>query len=160
MPAYATVADVRVILARDDSDPTGTAATLPDVKITAELVAASAEVDARLAGRYLVPFAAAPPLVATLTRDIAAYRANLLYRQSEDLAADDPMVLRYTAAQLLLEKLASGAADLPGVGTGDGNSTAGVAHVRNQYAGQLFGPDNFGLGYGQRQPRGSYPGGW
>lgn len=149
MTVYATVADVRTILTANDADTTGTAAELSDAKIQAEIDAAQAEVDARLSGRYSTPFVSTPPLVKSITVDIAGYRANLLYRQSQDLAAEDPMVLRYTAAQALLALLASGAADLPGVGSGDGNSTGGTASVRNQYAGTLFSPDDLGLGLAQ-----------
>jgi phage gp36-like protein len=144
---YATPADVRTILTNDDSDTTGTAAGMVDSKLQVEIDAAQAEIDARLANRYQTPFAAVPPLVHSICVDIAAYRANLLYRKSQDLTSEDPMVLRYTNAQALLGLLASGAADLPGVGSGDGNSTAGTATVRNQYVGKLFSPDDLGLGY-------------
>lgn len=147
MTVYATPADVRTVLTADDTDLTGTAAGMVDVKLQVEIDAAQAEVDARLAGRYAVPFVVVPPLVHSITVDIAAYRANLMYRRSQDLTAEDPMVLRYTNAQTLLGLLASGAADLPGVGSGDGNSTGGTATVRNQYEGKLFSPDDLGLGY-------------
>lgn len=146
MTVYATPEDVRTILTNDDADLSGSAAGMVDVKIQVEIDAAQAEIDARLANRYVTPFVAVPPLIKTITVDIAAYRANLLYRRSQDLTAEDPMVLRYTNAQTLLGLLASGAADLPGVGVGDGNSTAGTATVRNPYRGKLFSPDDLGLG--------------
>lgn len=161
MAAYTTPAAVRAVLTRDDSDPIGTAAGLQDYKIQAEIDAAQAEVDARLAGRYTCPFTNVPPLVATITRDLAAYRSNLLYRQSEDLTAEDPMVLRYQAAQTLLALLSKGDADLPGVGQGDGNSTAGSVTVHNPYSGKLFTPRDWGLGYDpSRQGSRSTYGGW
>lgn len=147
MPAYTTPALVREVLARDLEDFDGTGAALADVQIQSEIDAAQAEIDARLAGRYVTPFATTPPLVASLAADIAAYRANLRWRQSEDLTAEDPMVLRYTNAIGLLKDIASGKADLPGIGTADGNSTAGIASVVNPYGGRLFGLRDFSLGY-------------
>ncbi len=162
MPAYTTSALVRGVLAKDSNTPDGTGAEMADSQIQAEIDAAQAEVDARLAGRYTTPFATAPPLVGSLTTDIAAYRANLRWRQSEDLTAEDPMVLRYAAAQALLKDLASGLADLPGIGSGDGNGDSGVATTRNPYAGSMFTLRDFSLGYGYRDQIGAMggPGGW
>lgn len=155
MTAYTTPEAVRGVLTRDSDDPDGTAATLDDPVIQAQIDAAQAEIDARLAGRYQTPFTdTVPPLVASLTVDIAQYLANLVYRQSEDLAAEDPSVLRYQRAVQLLKDLGSGAADLPGEGGGGDVTPSGRATVRNPYEGNLFGLDTWGLGYRRRADRG------
>jgi phage gp36-like protein len=158
---YATAADVRTVLARDTFDFEGNAAGLLDSTIESQVVAAQNEIDARLAGRYQVPFTTAPAVVASITIDVAAYLCNLIYRESKDLTQEDPMVLRYQRAIRLLDDLSTGKADLPGGdgSPGGGDLGAGVASVRNPYEGRLFGLETFGLGYGRSvSRRGGY--GW
>ncbi len=149
--AYATVDEVKGVLARDVADATGTAATLfnPDM-VDYHIASAQAEIDARLAGRYVVPFPApVPSLIKALTVDVAAYLATLTYRQSVDVSADDPVRLRYQRAQDMFKAIADGSMDLPAQQVpGDGGaSTAGIATVRNPYRGTLFVLDDFSLGY-------------
>jgi len=143
---YATPTDVRDVLARDSASPTGTAAELSDAKVTEQIVSAQAQVDGRLSARYTVPFNdPAPQLVRDITRDIAAYGADLVYRQGLDYETDrDPVMLRYQQALALLAQIASGAIDLP-VDPGTAES-GGVMRGVNQYDGRLFGMDDFGLG--------------
>lgn len=162
--AYCTVDEVRGVLARDVAQATGTAATLLDADLLEyHIGAAQAEVDARLTGRYKVPFPddGVPALVKSLTVDVAAYLATLTYRQSKDLAQFDPVVLRYQRALELMKGLADGTIDLPpggdpGDGGGDVEPT-GSATVRNPYIGDLFTPDTWGLGY-QRGRLGNWHG--
>jgi len=161
---YCTVDDVRGVLARDTTDPDGTAASMYDGSLLDfQIVAAQAIVDGYLAGRYQVPFldGAVPPLVTALTVDMAAYRATLTYRQSVDLGADDPVRLRYTDAMAMLKAIAAGDMDLPvtPIPGGDSPSTVGTVSVRNPYTGHLFGPDDFELGYAGPR-RGRWPSGW
>lgn len=160
--AYCTPQDVRAVLARDVAVATGTAAELSDTAILAQIDAAQAEVDTRIANRYTVPFPApVPALLKSMTIDVAAYLATLLYRQSKDIAQFDPIVLRYQRAKELLAQLADGTIDLPVTATpGDGGAQpSGAARTRNPYTGNLFGPDDWGLGYSQGRRR-SYPRGW
>lgn len=153
MAVYATAADVRTVLARDTFDFEGNAAGLLDSTIESQVVAAQNEIDARLAGRYQVPFTTAPAVVASITIDVAAYLCNLIYRESKDLTQEDPMVLRYQRAIRLLDDLSTGKADLPGGDGSPGDLGAGVASVRNPYEGRLFGLETFGLGYGRTARR-------
>lgn len=143
---YVTVAGVREALARDVTAPTGTAASLGDADLEAAITSAQAEVDAKLSARYVVPFSEPVPLlVREITRDIAAYLADLRYRQGKGYESDrDPVLLRYQRAQELLEKAATGALDLPGVDLAGG----GPARMRpiNRYPGRLFATEDFGLG--------------
>lgn len=151
MVAYCGADDVRNVLARDITKAAGTGATLLDVDvIDYHIGAAQAEVDGRLAGRYLVPFTTVPALVKVLTVDVAAYLATLTYRQSKDLAIDDPVRLRYQRALDMLKELATGTMDLPSGQIPDGGPT-GIAHTRNPYIGRLFGPEDFGLTAGPRR---------
>lgn len=153
---YAVADDVRAVVARSVSSTAGTAASsLGDAVLAAALDSAQAEVDARLAGRYQVPFfpGAVPSLVVSLTVDVAAYLATLTFRESTDLSVDDPIRLRYARAQELLRQLGSGELDLPGVTSGgDTPATSGRATVRNPYSGRMFGLEDAGLGY-DRDPR-------
>lgn len=150
------------MLLRDTTKDLGTAATLLDVDIVEyQIEAAQAEVDGRLAGRYKVPFDDPPPALAkSLTIDVAAYLSTLTYRQSKSLEVDDPVRLRYQRALDMLKDISSGVIDLPVTplpGGGDSPVVSGVATVRNPYVGQLFGPRDFGLGYGPAQ---RVDGGW
>lgn len=144
---YAQPADVVAVLARDTTDTVGTAATLDPSRLTDAISSAQAEIDARLTSRYTVPFppGQVPAVVQMLAVDIAAYLATLLYRQDADLTAEDPVVLRYTRAVLLLRDLATGVADLPDTGS-TVTQPVGAVSVRNPYEGRLFGLDDFGLG--------------
>lgn len=156
MAAYCTADDVRQVLARDITKASGTAATLLDVDvIDYHIGAAQAEVDGRLAGRYLVPFTTVPALVKALTVDVAAYLATLTYRQSKSLEVDDPVRLRYQRSLDILKELSTGTMDLPVGQNPDGPQHTGAATVRNPYIGRLFGAEDFGLGW--QPPRRSPP---
>jgi phage gp36-like protein len=150
---YATPDDVRAVVARSTSAGAGTSASaLSDPVLIEALASAEAEVDARLASRYGVPFAdvAVPALVRSLTVDVAAYLATLTFRESTDLGQDDPIRLRFARAQDLLGQLAKGDLDLPGVTADDGSpAPAGRPRVLNTYEGRMFGLRDFGLGYGR-----------
>ena len=143
--AYAEIADVRSALLRNDEDAEGNAASLSDTKIQEALDGATAEVDAWLAGRYEPPFSdPAPTLVKLLTIDIAAYLADLTYRQAADFSSElDPVYLRYQRAKATLEKLADGTLTLPGIPDPVPDST--LAFWANPYAGSLFLPGDFDL---------------
>lgn len=151
--AYCKPDDVRQVLARDLDDLEGTAGEMLDEDLLeGQIVSAAGEVDARLAGRYRVPFAdgQVPTLVRSLTIDVAAYLATLTYRQNKDLGTDQPVRLRYQRALDLLAALSKGDMDLPAVPTDDGGqtpTTAAAVTVRNPYEGRLFGMDDFELGY-------------
>ncbi|MGW1676030.1 phage protein Gp36 family protein [Saccharopolyspora sp. NPDC002376] len=139
--AYATPDNVRAVLARKPGEWAGTAAELSDEALTNQIKSAQAQVDGRLSVRYRVPFDPVPGLVADITRDIAAYLADLTYRQGLDYESDrDPVVLRYQQAIAMLERIATGQVDLP-----DAPEIGGLLSGRNRYGGALFGLDDFGL---------------
>jgi phage gp36-like protein len=142
---YTTVEEVRSVLARDTTTTAGTAASLPDAALLTAVQSAEAEVDARLAVRYTVPFTAPPELVAAATRDIAAYLADLVYRQGVDYETDrDPIWLRYQRADKLITDIAAGTITIGGHAP---HTETAVMRGHDPYVGSMFGLDSFDLGY-------------
>lgn len=144
---YVAVPAVREVVSRDPFRPQNTAAALTDGQIEAAIVNAQAEVDARLRGRYPVPFDPVPALVASITLDVAAWLVTLLYREQKDIPDGDPAIRRYERAQCLLRDIATGMADLD---AGDGGAPAprtggGLGPAIPRRDGDLFGAANFGL---------------
>lgn len=149
---YAEPDDVRRALERAGSQSdVGSAAGLPTKQLEDDIANAAAQIDARLRGRYTVPFdddPAAPRLIKDVTVAIAAYRATLTFRQGEILDERHPVWLAYQDALDLLAGLADGSIILdpeesdPSPGTDPG----GIAVV-NRYCGDLFQPSDFDLGY-------------
>lgn len=122
---YSTVRALRDRLAPAGSQRTGqSAALLGATQLDGCIARAQSEIDARLAGRYFVPFNAIPPgaqdrqvvpsLVVDITLDLAAWYATLEYRRSDLVTADDPSRLRANAAETLLAQLVAGQAVLLG----------------------------------------------
>ena len=143
---YVTADEVRVVLARDAARPEGTAAELGDDELSVHIESAQAQVDGRISGRYTVPFpdGSVPRLVVDIVRDIAAYLADLTYRQGLDYESDrDPVVLRYQQAMALLGQIAAGQIDLPVPPEPGGG---GLLTARNRYPAPMFGLREFGLG--------------
>jgi phage gp36-like protein len=137
--SYATPGELRVALTRDPQHPEGTAAELSDVALQQSIDGAGAEIDIRLSGRYTLPFDPVPVVIKPIAVAIAAYLADLSYRQSVDSTAQDPVARRYQWAIDMLSRLASGTATLPELGADVG------AFPINPYEGVLYGPDDFGL---------------
>jgi phage gp36-like protein len=161
--AYTTPEAVQFVLARDLDQYDSTAASLETGQLEDAIRSAQAEVDARLAMQYKVPFNAfpnSPPLVAEITRDIAAFLADLTYRQDVDYTSDnEPMLLRWRRAQGLLEMLVLGTITLTGAETNPTEPVerpASTTTVHNKYQGELFGLSDFDLGWERR----GYPEYW
>lgn len=151
---YVQPDDVRGVLARDDASAGHTAASLGDAEMAAVITSAQTEVDSKLAARYTVPFpdGQVPRLVAEVVRDIAAYLADLRFRQGKDYESErDPVLLRHKRAQELLAEIVAGRVDLP-VPPGS-QTTSGVMRPRNPYRGRLFTMGDFGLGPGTPRRR-------
>lgn len=145
MPIYTTAANIRMTVARDPRDDRGTAASLEDAEIEAQIDNAEAEINSVLTHRYVVPFQApAPALVKTITEAIAAYLATLTYRQGRDLQPTDPVALREKWARAMLVKLADGNADLEVEGTVTERGGT-VGKPINRLDGRMFGLGDFGL---------------
>lgn len=163
MTAYCTPSDVRNALTPDGSaEDASTAANMTDEKINGQIVEATGTVRTRVASRYVIPtttlevanpddpdetwvYQIAAEPVRSWTRNIAAYLSALSFRRNKDLSEFDPIYLRYIATMSTLDKVLKGDIDLdlPVVG---GGSSDGVVVV-NQYEGDLFSMDDFGLGY-------------
>lgn len=170
MGTYCTVRDVRLALTPSaDSADTQTASSLPDWQIEDAIEEAEGWVNTYVLARYTIPsvevtidppednpdegpqtFDVAPSPVRGWTRDIAAYLATLTFRRHKDLSKDDPVRLRYMMVMQMLEAIRDGKSGLPPAvfpPADEDANTQGV-HVENLYEGKLFGPDDFGLGYG------------
>ena len=119
---YATVADLIEAYGEAEvvalTDRTGTGQVVESVA-TAALARAGDEADSYLAGRYAVPVAPVPPVLAAMVCDIARYRLT-----GGEAQEADPITERYRLAVKWLERVASGAADLPGVGLPASGGTA------------------------------------
>lgn len=158
--AYVTPNEVRSIVARDEEQYDSTAASLTDAQIEEAIDSATNEVEARLSGQYIVPFSLppnTPPLVAEIVRDIAAWLADLTYRQDVDYTTgNEPMLLRYQRALDLLTRIETGAITLPGADTPELPTTgSGTGQPINPYEGDMFRLKDFNLGY--EWGRGSWP---
>ena len=163
--AYVTANEVRSIVARDEGEHENTAASLTDEQIEEAIDSATNEVEARLAGQYIVPFSQppqSPPLIVEIVRDIAAFLADLTFRQDVDYTSgNEPMLLRYQRALDLLQRLETGAITLPGADTPDLPSAgSGVGRPINPYEGDMFTMPDFGIGYdrwGRTGVNGNWP---
>lgn len=157
--AYASPADVRAALARDAAKPAGTAASMTDTELQVQIEAAAADVDAALAGAgYAVPIAGTVPvLVRELTVAIAAWRADLTYRQGKDHTSTlEPVLQRYQWARQLLDRISSLAVAVPGLpNPGAPTADAGgvVVSVHQPYDGDLFTTDDQPWGPGRAAQR-------
>jgi hypothetical protein len=137
---YATVNDVREALAPEGDFNQHRHRRLPlRCQLTDSLVEASAEVDAKVKG---APFTTVPPIVQSITRDVAAYKATLTHRKGLELPPTHPVALRFAWAENMLTPRHSGQArSLPGHG-----GTAGDVAVANGYEGDLFTLEGEGIG--------------
>jgi hypothetical protein len=149
---YVSVPALQELLSRDQQH-TGTAAALAPAVLAERVATAQREVDARLAAAGYSPFTdPVPDLVVDITAAIAAYLADLTYRQNKAPTSQlDPVLQRYQWAQRLLADIAANRAVIPGVdppgepAAGDGG--ADVVAVIQPYEGRLFAPDDL-LGQG------------
>ena len=154
--SYCLPSDVRLALASDgDPSDLSSAASLDDVTIQAACDEASSEIDARVSGRYTVPFqpdpisGTIPPLVLAIARDVAAYLATLTFRKGQPMLPTDPVLLRYTRAQMMLTQIQTGAATIQQPSDDGQEPSSTTATVVNQYVGNLFQMEEFGLSSGQ-----------
>jgi phage gp36-like protein len=101
-------------LARDSDQPDGTGASLSDIQIDDQISEADQEIDGRLTGSYKTPFDPVPVIITSISRDIAAYLCDLIFREVRDYQGEqNPVVLRYKRAQELLGRIVKGEIDLP-----------------------------------------------
>lgn len=121
---YGTPADVRALVAAHPDRPAGTAAELDDTVLLARLATGTGHVDAALAGAgRVVPgiptadglIADAPVIVRDVAVAIAAYLADLTYRETRGHNDQSPVLARYQWALGLLEAWTAGKALPPGL---------------------------------------------
>jgi phage gp36-like protein len=107
---------VRELVSRTVSSRPATAGSLTDDQIDTSIASAQATIDSRLGVLYTVPFAdgSVPALVRKLAADLAAYEADLTFREVRDYSSElNPVYLRYRDALELLGLLGTGKATLP-----------------------------------------------
>lgn len=153
---YCSPDDVRNVLAPDgDPDGTlGTGASLSDEQFDSEIADGAAEIDAKLAGRYSVPFAGAVPVViAKINAAFAAYGITLTHLRHEQMGDRHPIALRYARARETLNALAKGEGKLLGEDGPVAETESADAVVINRYDGSMFTFDDFSLETGSTAPR-------
>ena len=152
--AYTTPAAVRLALSPDGdtSANLGTAAALDDTALNDAIAEVQAEVDARLSGRFTVPFqdGSVPAVVAQIVRDLAAYKATLTYRRNVPVPDNDPVALRNAQAFALLIALQNGQAGIVGASGEQGSTPEAVAY--NIIDGDLFSLQDFSLAPARGRP--------
>jgi phage gp36-like protein len=112
---YSDWEELQELLSRDDDSRPGTAGSLPQETLEEAIESADAVIDGRLGSMYTVPFGDPPPkLVTKISLAIAAYEADLTFREVRDYSSElNPVYLRYKDAMALLTELQQGKSVLP-----------------------------------------------
>lgn len=122
-----------IVQVSDRADPP--AGTIDAAVVANALGQADAVIDGYLAGRYLLPLAAVPPLLEPIAQAIAIYK---LHTYSPEAKIDD----EYKAAIADLVRIASGTIRLPAAGVEpEGNQASGVIATDRA---RDFTPENLG----------------
>ncbi|WWT39783.1 hypothetical protein [Microcystis phage Mwe-JY05] len=156
---YGRPDDVKALVAADGVNrPAGTAAQLDDTVLWARIETATAQVDAALAAASRkVPgdpdtdgvIVGAPVLVRDVALAIAAYLADLTYRETRQHDEDSPNRARYLWAQQQLEAWATGRGLPAGTDVVADPDTGDITigDPINPCVPILFGPDMLDPGY-------------
>lgn len=133
--------------------PTNTAADLGDDQWLDAIAEADSEIDAMIGRFYKTPVDPgvgdiAPQPINFWSRNIAAYKATLSYRKTQDLSDRDPVTLRYQATMDALRMVNQGTAkiEIP-LNVGDSRAE-GASPAYNPYIGDLWSPEDFHLSPG------------
>lgn len=111
---YCSRDEVVDVLTRDAAEVEGNAGSDDPDAIDKAIRDAQAEIDSRLGTKYTVPFSPVPPLINSIAQDIAAYLADLIFRENRPHATElSPIYLRYQRAQAMLGRLSTGEAIIP-----------------------------------------------
>lgn len=136
--AYLTADQLSAMLADAGGAGARTAAELPTGRLEANVAEAADEVVGRLSGIYTLPAPGpegvenddTPPLLRTIVAGIAGYLATLEFYGTQEVQERDPVVLRYTRAQRLLDQLAAGTLKVAGITVTEGSAgPTGTAEV-------------------------------
>ena len=138
MVDYTTPDEVRLVLTRDLDKTAGNAASLSDETIQEQINSAMQRIDGKLALRYKVPFVEPiPTLIRDIARDIAAFLADLTYREIRDYGSElNPVYLRYKTALDLLSSIAKGETVVPGDPAPDDSNQSSMLVVDTYSGGQ------------------------
>lgn len=146
-PTYVTPTDVRGVLDSDGNLAQQTAASMNDGQIQTQINYAHSQVDAALRGTYVVPLSPVPEIIVNICADIAAYLCDTGFRKNKPYtSAQQPILLRYARAMLLLTQIANGTYIIDANPLQIVDSGAGVA--LNRYNGSMFSLQDFNLGFG------------
>jgi phage gp36-like protein len=138
MSQYVTEEEVRLVLSRNKDDVAGNAASLDDANMRDQIEEAQTRVDSKLATVYKTPFEPVPTMIRNITRDIAAYLADLTFREFRDYGSElNPVYLRYKDAIKQLDEIAAGKIVIPGNPPPDDGAQAGSNEVVAVFGGEL-----------------------
>lgn len=111
--AYSLLADIQeripaeiLLQLTDDAD----VGSVDESKVDGAIARADSEIDAWCGGRYSVPFATPPAIVAELSADLSTY---YLYSRRQEIIPEARSE-RYRSNQALLKAISSGQVKLPG----------------------------------------------
>lgn len=132
--AYVTADQLKASLADAGGAGARTAAELPIPRLQVNVDEATGEVVGRLSRAFTLPPAGldpaanpdpdtTPPLLRTIIVGIAGYLATLEFYGSQPVEERDPVVLRYTRAKELLDKVANGDLLMAGLELAEGRET-------------------------------------
>lgn len=114
-PPYTDLTRIRALVTRTAGIDPGTAGSVEEGKLQLAVVSAQNTIDARLGNLYSVPFNPVPPLIVDIATALAAWDADLTFREVRDYNTDlNPVLLRYKWATEMLDQLQKGTATLPG----------------------------------------------
>lgn len=120
--AYSTLTDIaeripaEILLQLTDDADTG---SVDEAKAAAAIARADSEIDAWCGGRYAVPFATVPAIIAELSADLATY---YLYSRRQEIIPEARSE-RYRANQALLKAISAGQVQLPGAASAKTGAT-------------------------------------
>lgn len=146
--SYCEIDDVKLVLRGTSGELPAGADKLDDNQLIDCITDAQSEVDLALSQVYVTPLNPVPDIIIQVTKDIAVYLADLIFRMSKDYGSiRNPIVLRYTRARLLLDGIRDGKylIDVP-----EDNISQTTSEVFNPYCGDLitvqmlFGPADHG----------------
>lgn len=114
-PPYTDLIRIRALVTRTAGIDPGTAGSVDEGKLNLAVSSAQNMIDAKLGNLYSVPFNPVPPLIVDIATALAAWDADLSYREVRDYSTDlNPVLLRYKWATDMLTDLQKGTATLPG----------------------------------------------
>lgn len=142
---YCVPDDVRNALVPEGDPFDNTAATMQDAQIGDAIATAQSIVEGYASTAYEDDVV--PPLIRSLTIDLAAFYATAIYRKQQPFTNNEPILLRQQAAMQTLQDIAAGRVD-PNVDVANPPEYAGSVVVENLNGSETFFPmGEFRLGH-------------